>query len=204
MPCCGWRIAVISLLLISAVARAEDDPFVKRLTSLDPKTHADVLVEWTQALQEVTEEDVSTSAVLLFLPKLDALYDKNDRFQPAISKRFVERIKNLPKERLTEWQDATDAVGGSASMTTTVVRLIQTERLFSGSTVKKDELNRLIARLKALTEDMFADWIDATEFEEGEALFSLVQNDALFDARNVVRLDAFKKALEATKSANSN
>jgi hypothetical protein len=195
------RIAAVVLLLASPSVWAEDDAFVKRLTSLDPKAHADVLVEWTQALQKATDEDIDAAAVLLFLPKLDPLYDKSHKFQPAVSKQFVERIKNLPQDRLSKWQDATDALGAGTTMTDTVILLIQTERIFHGSKVKLDELTKLTARQAALTEDNYADWIEATELEEGQALLSLVLNDGLFDTRNALRQDAFKKALESARRA---
>lgn len=145
------------------------------------------------------------TALILFVPLADDFWE-NDQFKPAMLERYVKRLKGLPSEEVSTWQQELNNIceqaGGDASQMETVGYLIQLGRLFSAEDeFKKNESEAMLARLRSLSSKALETCKSSIDSYTSQAAIMLIQDNLLFK-QNRFQEQAFDRALQRLKAGS--
>lgn len=110
---------------------------------------------WLEALYKTTQESVSRGDMLTGMTRLDYLF-KNDKYQVNASRQYLARVDAVPFAALREWTESTnrfDGGGPGYDRTNTLMILVGTDRLFSGSSFDERQSDICLKRLQTLKEE---------------------------------------------------
>lgn len=172
------------------------DEYVRRSQAL-PTT---AILAWQNAVKKATGEYLTSKQIFFVLPNLDGLW-RNGAFDPAALNTYLARMPDLPLHALRDFRTALQRVAGDdvgASLSNTLLRLVEIDRLFDGNRFDSAASDRLIARLNLLLSDDVTRWANVLEAGTGQAALSLICMDPFFK-NNRFEKKRFEKKLRSLR-----
>lgn len=190
---------------ILALPPSDVEKLARRVDKVDYSKASQLYRErWVVAMQGATKEECTASAcsaaLLLFLPLVDGLWDK-EHFQLSRLDRYVARLRQLRPETTEAWKEELKKVvvplGGGVNDLEMAALLIQMDRLFTDDGFNERESAAFLARMRSLDPKAIDGWKNANRgCYSSQAVIELIQNNGLFQD-NLFQAQRFQEALAA-------
>jgi len=170
------------------------DNMIKRSGKLKESGVSDAIKAWKEALQEKSGDSVDATNFLLFFVVFDPVFEDHV-FQPEHSDKYVQRIKSLPADAMTVWQELVNQVAENQIEKNNAI--IQIDRLFRVAEFNRAEFDILKARARALPADSIKTLAETAgrETKREQAFSNLLTQDWLYRRDGSFNQDIFREAL---------
>lgn len=152
---------------------------------------------WKEALQEKSGDPAGGINFVMFFHSVGPIFE-DDVFQPERSDKYVQRIKSVPADAITAWQELVKQVAENQfDKNTTICNLIQIDRLFRVAEFNRAEFDLLKARARALPADSTKTLAEtlARGAKREQAFVNLLEQDWLYRRDGSFNQDIFREAL---------